>query len=65
MGYYRIRLYDTWGQTNSSPWSYQMWRGIGNVQLPEVPGHMVTLINAIKPAAEEAHKHGGDLVEML
>ena len=32
-------------------------------KVPEVPGHIVTLINAIRPAAEEAHKHGGDEVE--
>jgi carbonic anhydrase len=33
-------------------------------KVPEVPGHIVTLINAIKPAAEQArHQHSGDLVE--
>ena len=32
-------------------------------KVPDVPGHIVTLINAIKPAAEEAHKHAGDLIE--
>lgn len=33
------------------------------VNLPEVPGHIVTLINAIKPAVEEAkEKHPHDLV---
>ena len=31
--------------------------------VPDVPGHIVTLINAIKPAAEEAHKHSGDVIE--
>jgi carbonic anhydrase len=30
--------------------------------LPEVPGHIVTLINAIKPAAELAKKQPGDQV---
>lgn len=30
--------------------------------LPEVPGHVVTLINAIKPAAELAKKQPGDQV---
>jgi carbonic anhydrase len=33
-------------------------------KVPDVPGHIVTLINAIKPAAEEAHKHNGDVVEI-
>lgn len=32
-------------------------------KVPDVPGHIVTLINAIKPAAEEAKKHPGDEVE--
>lgn len=32
-------------------------------KVPDVPGHIVTLINAIKPAAEEAKKHEGDEVE--
>jgi len=33
-------------------------------KVPDVPGHIVTLINAIKPAAEQArHQHSGDLVE--
>jgi carbonic anhydrase len=32
-------------------------------KVPDVPGHIVTLINAIKPAAEEAKKHAGDEVE--
>jgi carbonic anhydrase len=32
-------------------------------KVPEVPGHIVTLINAIKPAAEEAKKHTGDEIE--
>lgn len=32
-------------------------------KVPEVPGHIVTLINAIKPAAELAKKVPGDLVE--
>lgn len=32
-------------------------------KVPEVPGHIVTLINAIKPAAEIASKMPGDLVE--
>ncbi len=31
--------------------------------IPEVPGHIITLINSIKPAAEEAKKHGGDQME--
>jgi carbonic anhydrase len=31
--------------------------------VPDVPGHIVTLINAIKPAAEIAHELGGDVVE--
>jgi len=31
--------------------------------VPEVPGHIVTLINAIKPAAEIAKEMHGDLVE--
>ncbi|MDX1961475.1 MAG: carbonic anhydrase [Leptospiraceae bacterium] len=31
--------------------------------VPEVPGHIVTLINAIKPAAEIAKELDGDLVE--
>ncbi|MBP9888233.1 MAG: carbonic anhydrase [Leptospiraceae bacterium] len=31
--------------------------------VPEVPGHIVTLINAIKPAAEIAKEMDGDLVE--
>lgn len=34
------------------------------VQLPEVPGHIVTLINAIKPAVEKAKaSHPQDLLE--
>ncbi len=32
-------------------------------KIPDVPGHIVTLINAIKPAAELAKKIPGDLVE--
>jgi len=32
-------------------------------KVPEVPGHIVTLINAIKPAAEYASKMPGDHVE--
>ena len=32
-------------------------------KIPDVPGHIVTLINAIKPAAEQAKKLPGDLVE--
>jgi carbonic anhydrase len=32
-------------------------------KIPEVPGQIVTLINAIKPAAQLAKKHEGDLVE--
>ena len=32
-------------------------------KLPDVPGHIVTLINAIKPAAEVAKTMSGDLVE--
>lgn len=32
-------------------------------KIPDVPGHIVTLINSIKPAAEEAKKHGGDQIE--
>ena len=32
-------------------------------KIPEVPGHIVTLINAIKPAAEVAKTMNGDLVE--
>ena len=33
-------------------------------KVTEVPGHIVTLINAIKPAAEMAlHQHTGDLVD--
>jgi carbonic anhydrase len=32
-------------------------------KIPDVPGHIVTLINAIKPAAEMAKKIPGDLVE--
>lgn len=32
-------------------------------KIPEVPGQIVTLINAIKPAAQLAKKHKGDLVE--
>ena len=32
-------------------------------KVPDVPGHIVTLINAIKPAAEEARKHSGDEIE--
>ncbi|MBC7388930.1 MAG: carbonic anhydrase [Opitutaceae bacterium] len=32
-------------------------------KVPTVPGHIVTLINSIKPAAEEAKKHPGDQVE--
>ncbi len=31
--------------------------------VPEVPGHIVTLINAIKPAAEMAREMKGDLVD--
>lgn len=30
------------------------------VNLPEVPGHVVTLINAIKPAVEKAHESNPD-----
>jgi carbonic anhydrase len=34
------------------------------VKLPEVPGHIVTLINAIKPAVEKAReKHSHDLLD--
>lgn len=34
------------------------------VKLPEVPGHIVTLINAIKPAVEKAKaKHPEDLID--
>jgi carbonic anhydrase len=34
------------------------------VKLPEVPGHIVTLINAIKPAVEKAkEKHPDDLLD--
>lgn len=34
------------------------------VKLPEVPGHIVTLINAIKPAVETARKNNpGDLLD--
>lgn len=32
-------------------------------KIPDVPGHIVTLINAIKPAAELAKKVPGDLIE--
>ena len=32
-------------------------------KIPEVPGHIVTLINAIKPAAQLAKTQGGDEVE--
>ena len=32
-------------------------------KLPDVPGHIVTLINAIKPAAEIAAKMKGDTIE--
>lgn len=32
-------------------------------KLPDVPGHIVTLINAIKPAAEIAAKMQGDIIE--
>ncbi|MBI3518347.1 MAG: carbonic anhydrase, partial [Bacteroidetes bacterium] len=32
-------------------------------KVPDVPGHIVTLINAIKPAAEMAKKVKGDVVE--
>jgi carbonic anhydrase len=32
-------------------------------QIPDVPGHIVTLINAIKPAAKLAEAQEGDLVE--
>ena len=32
-------------------------------KLPDVPGHIVTLINAIKPAAEIAKKMNGDTIE--
>ncbi len=32
-------------------------------KVPEVPGHIVTLINAIKPAAELASKMPGDQIE--
>jgi len=32
-------------------------------KIPDVPGHIVSLINAIKPAAEMAKKIPGDLVE--
>lgn len=32
-------------------------------KLPEVPGHIITLINAIKPAAEIAKKMKGDTIE--
>ncbi len=32
-------------------------------KVPDVPGHIVTLINAIKPAAELARTHKGDEVE--
>lgn len=32
-------------------------------KIPDVPGHIVTLINAIKPAADAAKKIPGDLVE--
>lgn len=31
--------------------------------VPDVPGHIVTLINAIKPAAEIARDMEGDLVD--
>lgn len=32
-------------------------------KIPDVPGHIVTLINAIKPAADAAKKIPGDLIE--
>ena len=32
-------------------------------KVPDVPGHIVTLINAIKPAAQLAKKQGGDEIE--
>jgi len=32
-------------------------------KIPDVPGHIVTLINSIKPAVEEAKKHAGDPLE--
>ncbi len=32
-------------------------------KVPDVPGHIVTLINAIKPAAVLAKKQPGDLIE--
>lgn len=32
------------------------------VKIPEVPGHIVTLINAIKPAVEKARAQPGDLL---
>jgi len=32
-------------------------------KIPDVPGHIVTLINAIKPAAELAKKMSGDVIE--
>jgi carbonic anhydrase len=32
-------------------------------KVPDVPGHIVTLINSIKPAAQIAKKQGGDEVE--
>lgn len=35
------------------------------VQLPEVPGHIVTLINAIKPAVEKAKEHEHDQHRLL
>lgn len=35
------------------------------VNLPEVPGHIVTLINAIKPAVEEAQKATHDPTHLL
>ncbi len=40
-----------------------MRRGKSSSYLPEVPGHIITLINAIKPAVEKAQKnHPPDLV---
>ncbi len=32
-------------------------------KIPDVPGHIVTLINSIKPAVEEAKKHEGNQLE--
>ncbi len=31
--------------------------------IPDVPGHIITLINSIKPAVEEAKKYGGNQLE--